>query len=477
MIELDWLSGQDALFLQVEASNQPMHVGGLAIFEGAPFYDETGEFRLEDVREAIAARLHLVPRFRRKLHHIPFDTSHPVWVDDPDFDVANHVRCERLPEPGGWDELRHFVQHVEAVPLDRDLPLWELWFVEGLAEGRVALVQKTHHALIDGISGIDVATVLLDLEAEPEPDSASAPAWEPQAPPTDAELLLGGLSERLAGPTAWLQSVAASLRRPDHAAEDLLATAVDAGRALLAAGLPPSPTPWNVPIGPTRRYEVARVPLAAVKAVKAAAGASVNDVILAICAGALRAFLLHRGEEVPPGRTLRTFVPVSLRSPDERFSFGNRVSGMLAELPVGESGPEARLREVCRQMAAVKQSGQAEMADQVLAVADLAPPAMVGFAARLIVRQRTVNLGITNVPGPQVPLYCMGARLLEVFPYVGVFEQTGLLMGVISYCGQLGFGLTGDGGSMPDLEVLARAIEAEAEVLLAATGDGCGTGA
>ena len=466
MTELDRLSGQDALFLQVEAPNQPMHVGGVAIFEGAPFHDEHGEFRLGDIRDAITARLHLVPRFRRRLHAVPFDQGHPVWVDDPDFDVANHVRHERLPAPGGWAELRHLVQHLEALPLDRELPLWELWFVDGLAEGRVALVQKTHHALIDGISGIDVATVLLDLE--PEPPVVEAPDWSPEPPPTDAELLVGSLAERLAGPAAWLQSVAESLRRPDHAAEELLDTAVDAGRALLAAGLPPPPTPWNVPIGPTRRYEVARVALDDVKAVKDAVGASVNDVVLAVCAGALRAFLLHRDEEVPEGRTLRTFVPVSLRTEDERYSFGNRVSGMLAELPVGEADPEARLRAVCRQMAAVKQSGQAEVADQVLTVADLAPPAMVGFAARLIVRQRTVNLGITNVPGPQVPLYCMGARLLEVFPYVGVFEQTGLLLGVISYCGQLGFGLTADGASMADLDVLARAIEDEAQVLLGA---------
>ncbi|MCB1002767.1 MAG: wax ester/triacylglycerol synthase family O-acyltransferase [Acidimicrobiales bacterium] len=462
-MSLDRLSGQDALFLQVEAPNQPMHVGGVAVFEGAPFHDDDGRFRIDDLRDAITARLHLVPRFRRKLRWVPFDQGHPVWVDDPDFDVADHVRCERLPEPGGWPELRHLVERLEAVPLRRDRPLWELWFVEGLEGGRVALVQKTHHALIDGISGIDVATVLLDLE--PDPPSVEAPEWEPDPPPSDAELLVDGVAGRLRGPAAWLQSAAGALRHPEQTGERVLESAVDAGRALLSAGRPPPPTPWNVPIGPTRRYEVARVPLDRVKETKAAVDASVNDVVLAICAGALRAFLLHRGEPVPGGRTLRTFVPVSLRREDQRYSYGNRVSGLLAELPVGEPDPAARLREVCAQMAAVKRSGQAEVADQVLAVADLAPPAMVGFAARLIVRQRTVNLGITNVPGPQVPLYCMGARLLEVFPYVGVFERTGLLLGLISYCGQLGFGLTADGASMPDLDVLARAVEHEADVL------------
>lgn len=466
MTDVDRLSGQDALFLQIEGPGQPMHVGGLAVFEGAPFYDDDGAFRIADIREVIANRLHLVPRFRRKLRTVPLDASHPVWVDDLDFDVANHVRTERLPAPGGWAELRHLLEHLEAIPLDRDRPLWELWFVEGLDEGRVALIQKTHHALIDGVSGIDVATVLLDLEPDPTP--IDGPAWTPEPAPSDATLLVEGITERIATPTAWLQSVAGALRHPEGAAEDVLETAVEAGRALLAAGLPAPPTPWNVPIGPTRRYEVARVSLDEVKAVKRARQASVNDVVLAICAGALRTFLLHRGEAVTDDLTLRTFVPVSLRHEDERYSYGNRVSGMIVELPVGLSGPDARLAEVCGQMSAVKQSGQAEVADQMLTVVDLAPPAMVGFAARLIVRQRTVNLGVTNIPGPQVPLYCMGARLLELFPYVGIFEQTGLLLGLISYCGQLGFGLTADGAAMADLDVLARAIEAEAEALHAA---------
>ena len=466
MAELDRLSGQDALFLQVEADNQPMHVGGVAIFEGEPFRDGDGRFRLDQVRASVVSRLHLVPRFRRKLLTVPFDQGHPVWVDDPEFDVANHVRLATVAHPGGWAELRHVMEHLQAVRLDRSRPLWELWFVEGLEHGRVAMIQKTHHSLIDGVSGIDVATVLFDLEPDPEP--VEGPDWEPEPPPDDGLLLVDSITHRLTAPTALLRSAAEAVRHPEQATEDLLARTVEAGRALLSAALPPPSTPWNTPIGPTRRYEVARVSLDRAKAVKDAVGASVNDVVLALCAGAVRSFLLERGEDVGEGTTLRTFVPVSLRVDDEHLSLGNRVSGMLAELPVGEPDPEARLREVCRQMVEAKRSGQAEAADRVLAVADLAPPAMVGFAARMIVRQRTVNLGVTNVPGPQVPLYCMGARLLEVFPYVGIFEQTGLLMGVISYCGQLGFGITGDGAAMADLDVLARAIEDEADLLHAA---------
>ncbi len=463
MTAADRLSAQDALFLQVEAPSQPMHVGGLAVFEGERFYDREGAFRIDDLRTVIAGRLHLVPRFRRKLRTVPFDTANPVWVDDEEFDVANHVRVAQVAAPGGWPELRAVIEQHESVALDRDRPLWELWFLEGLEGGRVGLLQKTHHALIDGISGIDVATVLLDLE--PDPDPIVGPEWTPEPGPTDAELLAGGVADRLGSPASWLSSIADSIRHPERTAEDLLETAVDAGRALLAAGRPPPPTPWNVPIGPTRRYEVARVPLDGVKEIKAAVGASVNDVVLALCTGALRAFLLHRGEAVPPDLTLRAFVPVSLRADGERYSYGNKVSGMLAELPVGVDDPAERLAVLARQMGELKHSGQAEVASQVLTVAEVAPPAVVGLTARLIARQRTVNLGITNVPGPQVPLYCLGARLLEVFPYVGVFEQTGLLLGVISYCGQLGFGCTADGAAMPDLDVLTQALEAEADAL------------
>jgi len=465
MAALDRLSAQDTVFLQVEATNQPMHVGGLAVFEGAPFYDAEGRFRLEDLRAAILGRLHLVPRFRRKLATVPFDQGRPVWVDDDQFDVANHVRLIPLPAPGGAAGLRHLMERLQAVCLDRDRPLWELWFTEGVDGDRVALIQKTHHALIDGISGIDVATVLLDLEPDPPP--VEAPTWEPQPPPPGAALLVESLADALAGPTTLLRSAADAVRHPERTTESVFERTVEAGRALLSAATPPAQMPWNVPIGPTRRYEMARVSLDQVKAIKAAAGASVNDVVLALCAGALRSFLQQRGEEVE-GTTLRTFVPVSVRADDEHLALGNRVSGMLAELPVGEADPAARLRAVSAQMAAVKKSGQAQMADQVLAVADLAPPAVVGFAARLIVRQRAVNLGITNVPGPQVPLYCMGARMVEMFPYIGVFEQVGLLIGVISYCGQLDFGLTGDGASLSDLDVLAAALEAEAGVLEAA---------
>jgi WS/DGAT/MGAT family acyltransferase len=333
----------------------------------------------------------------------------------------------------------------------------------------VGLIQKTHHALIDGISGIDVATVLLDFE--PDPDPVEAPEWEPQPAPSNATLLLESLTEMVTGPTEVLRSATQAVRRPDQAAESVIERTVEAGRTLVNAATPAPPTPWNEPVGPERRFEVARVPLDRAKRIKDAVGASVNDVVLATCTGALRSFLEHRDEEVD-GLVLQALVPVSVRSEDEHLALGNRVSGLLAELPVGEKDPKQRLLDIAAHMSSMKESGQAEAADRLLALTGFAPPTIVGLAARLLVRQRTVNLGITNVPGPQQPLYCMGARMIEAFPYVGVFESMGLLIGLISYDGQLGFGLTGDRRHLADLDILARAIEEESEVLERAVSDG-----
>ena len=450
------------MFLQIETATQPMHVGGLAIFEGEPFFDEEGRFRIEDARATIASRLHLVPRFRRKLMSVALDQGRPVWVDDDHFDLHYHVRLTALPKPGGPAQLRTLMERLQSLTLDRHRPLWEIWFVEGLEGGRVALIQKTHHALIDGISGIDVATVLLDFEPDAEP--IEAPDWEPQPPPSSSSLLLESMTEMITGPTEVLRSAVQAVRRPDQAADSVLDRTVEAGRTLVNAATPAPPTPWNEPIGPERRFEIARIPLGRVKRTKDAVGASVNDVVLAVCAGALRSFLQGRGEDVE-GLLLQALVPVSVRSEEEHLALGNRVSGMLAELPVGESDPKRRLLDVASHMSSLKESGQAEAADRLLALTGFAPPTIVGLAARLLVRQRTVNLGITNVPGPQQPLYCMGARLLEAFPYVGVFEAMGLMIGLISYDGQLGFGITGDRRHLPDLEKLANAIEEESIVL------------
>lgn len=455
------LSAQDAMFLHVEDDHQPMHVGSLALFEGGPFFDESGRFRLDDARALIASRLHLVPRFRKRLMTVPFDQGRPVWVDDDRFDLAYHVRLTALPRPGSEEQLKALMGRVQAQQLDRRRPLWELWFVEGVAGERVAIIQKTHHCLVDGISGVDVATVLLDLE--PTPPVIEPRAWDPEPPPSAAQLLVESMVERVTDPVEAARSVRAALRGPRQLADRAAAV----GRALTTAAAAPAPrAPWNESITPHRRFETARIPFDLVRSVKdRAAGLAVegeritvNDVVVAACAGALRRFLQSRDVPVD-GLVLRAMVPVSVRSEAERGTLGNRVSMMVADLPVGEPDPAERLRGVHASIRSARESGQALGAQTIISMLDYAPPTLLSMASRLTVRSRAVNLTITNVPGPQFPLYCAGARMLEAFPYVPIVEGQGLTVGIVSYDGQLAFGLTGDRDLLPDLAVLGEGVE------------------
>jgi WS/DGAT/MGAT family acyltransferase len=446
------LSAQDASFLHIENPVQPQHVGALGVFEGGSFFDASGRFRLDDVRALIASRLHLVPRFRQRVMEVPFDQGRPVWVDDDRFDLTYHVRLTALPRPGTRDQLKALMGRLQSQVLDRSRPLWELWFVEGLEGGHVALIQKTHHCMVDGISGVDVALVLLDFE--PDPPRVEPPGWRPEPAPTPGQLMMESMVERISEPVELFRSVVGALRGP---VAERVATL---SRAATTAAQPAPPTPWNVPIGSHRRWEDLPVPLDQAKAIKDAAGVSLNDVVLAACTGALRRFLQSRGEAVD-GLMLRALVPVSVRSEDERGHLGNRVSMMTAELPVGLADPADRLRAVSEHMRAVKESGEAVGAATLIEMTNYLPPTLLIAGSRLIVRSRAVNLGITNVPGPQAPLYCMGARLLEAYPYVPIVDGQALTIGVISYDGSLAFGITGDRDVLPDLRVIADGIEHE----------------
>lgn len=451
-MELDRLTGQDAAFLHLETDHTPMHVGSVATFEARPFFDDAGRFRIEEARRLIAGRLHFVPRFRRKLMEVPLGQGRPVWVDDPHFDLRYHVRLTALPRPGDEEQLKTLMSRLQAQILDRRRPLWELWFVEGLEGDRVAIIQKTHHAMVDGISGVDVATVLLDFDkdaprTEPEP-------WTPQQAPSEAELLARTLLERATEPAEVVRSARAALRGPRQA----LRSAKETVEGLASSASMAPPTPFNVKVGPHRRFEVARTDLERIKAIRAHLGGTVNDVVLSVVAGGLRTFLQHRGIDVE-GMELTAMCPVSVRDDSERMQLGNRVSAMFAHLPVGIEDPAERLAAVSQQMEGLKESHQAVAADRLMSLVDYAPPTILNLAARAVFRQRNVNLVVTNVPGPQVPLYCMGARMLEAFPYVGIIDNAALVIGVLSYDGQVGFGLTTDRDVLPDLAVLAEAIE------------------
>ncbi len=456
----DRLSPQDSVFLHVEDEHQPLHVGSLAYFEAGPLRGADGRFDLARLQQRIAARLHLVPRFRKRIMAVPFDQGRPVWVDDTDFDLAYHVRLTAIPPPGSEDQLKLLMDRVQAQMLDRRRPLWELWFVEGVDQDRVALIQKTHHALVDGVSGVDVATVLLDLE--PDVALEEVPPWDPEPPPDTSSLLVDSLVERAVEPAETLRSVRAALRVPQNVAERVGQVA----RTVLDLTQSTPPAPWNVPVTPHRRFEPARVDLERVKALRRAAaergedleGATLNDVILAACAGAMRTYLWERGDDIPDGLVYRAMVPVSVRDASEKMALGNRVSMITADLPVGEPDAVERLRFVHTHMASRKEMGTAVGAHTIMEVSGYAPPTLLALGSRLAVRAMPMNTVITNIPGPQVPLYCLGSRMLEAFPYVCVVDGMAMIIAVISYDGMLAFGLSGDRSAVPDLAVLADAV-------------------
>ncbi len=445
------LSPQDASFLYAESAHAHMHVGSLSIFEDPGLSPE-------ELNAHIDRRLNLVPRFRQKLKWIPFDLGRPVWVDDPNFDVRFHVRHTGLPRPAGPAELRTLMGRLMSIQLDRHRPLWELWVVD-LPRRRKAVIQKTHHALVDGISGIDLATVLLDFSADAP--ATEPPPWRPSSAPSSVALMRDTLLHTLPHPLEAL----GTLRRVAPAPAKLLDQALELGRGLVSfgkAGLDVAPhTSLSTPIGAHRRFATVRTKLSDIKRVKNHFGSTVNDVVLALVAGGLRHFFRHRDEPVD-NLTLRAAVPVSMRDPAERMTYGNRVAVLFAGLPVGEPSPERRLRRVSEEMAKVKESGEAVAAEALLKVADFAPPTILSLAAQAIVaKQWVVNLTVTNVPGPQVPLYLRGGKMLEAYPYVPLLKNTAVGVAILSYNGQLNFGLSGDWDAVPDLEVLAEGIEQE----------------
>lgn len=457
----DRLSSQDVVFLHIEDDHQPMHVGAMALFEAGPLLDRDGRVALPALRRRIGSRLHLVPRFRKRLMAVPFDQGRPIWVDDEDFDLDYHVRLTALPAPGGERELKALMDRVQSQLLDRRRPLWEIWFVEGVDGERVGLIQKTHHALIDGVSGIDVATVLLDLE--PDVADADAEPWIAAPPPDSTQLLLDSVVERAVEPAEFVRSLRAAMRGPQHAVDRLSQVA----RTVMDFGQRPPSAPWNVPITPHRRYETARVPIALARAIKDAARSTgddlsdvtVNDVVLAVCTGAMRHYLDEREEAIPPELVYRAMVPVSVRDESDRMALGNRVSMMTADLAVGLVDPVEHLRFAHAHIVSRKDMGQAVGADTLIGLTGFAPPTLLALGSRLAMRSLPLNTVITNIPGPQYPLYCMGARMLEAFPYVGIVDNMAMLIAVISYDGQLGFGVTGDRSAVPDLAVIADGIE------------------
>jgi diacylglycerol O-acyltransferase / wax synthase len=454
MAKPERLSGLDTSFLHLERSGAHMHVASVSIFEGdAPTH---GEFR-----DHIGSRLHLVPRFRQKLRFVPLNQSRPVWVDDPHLNLDYHVRQTALPAPGSDEQLRNLAARIFSQQLDRSKPLWELWLVEGLSEDRFAIVGKSHHALVDGVSGVDITTVLFDLDSEPQGAPDKAPPWLAAPEPTDTQLLGEAIKERMTSPREIYRGVRAAFRGPRQVIKGLGATS-----KMVTAGVSAPNSVFNVEIGPHRRFQMVQADLGDLKRVKDAHGGTVNDVILSSVAGGIGKYLRARGHDTD-GLELRAMVPVSVRADEEHGALGNRISAMFAPLPVWCEDPVERLQVVTREMGDLKSSGQAVGAEILTKLADFAPGTIATQAARLQPAQRFFNLVVTNVPGPQFPLYVLGRRMESFFPMVPLARRQALCVGIMSYNGQVNFGLVGDYDAMADLDSFALDLEAATNEVVA----------
>jgi diacylglycerol O-acyltransferase len=458
----DRLTGLDTSFLHLEDASAHLHVASVMLFEGSPPpYDE--------LLDAIERRLPLVPRYRQRLAFVPLGQGRPKWVDDPHLNLRYHVRYTALPSPGSERQLKDLAGRVFSQQLDRDKPLWEIWVAEGLEGDRFAMLAKTHHALVDGVSGMDIVSVLFDTSPEPAAPTDPGDRWLPRPLPSRAQLLAEALLERATIPAEVTRSVRAGLRGPRRVLAGVRDAALGLG-AMAWTGLNPAPaTPYNASIGPHRRFTWVRANLADVKAIKNELGGTVNDVVLATVAGALGAHLRRRGHRTV-GLELKAMVPVSVRSDVERGALGNRVAAMMAGLPVWCEEPVARLDIVRDELEGLKAGGQAVGANVLTELSGFAPPTIMDQAARLSARQRFFNLVVTNVPGPQFPLYLLGRRMLETFPMVPLAKNQALGIAILSYDGSIDFGLVGDFDLLWDLDDLAEDVRQSLAELAAAAG-------
>jgi WS/DGAT/MGAT family acyltransferase len=458
---MERLSALDAEFLDLEDGQVHMHIAGACVFDDPPP-------RLGDVRTLVASKLHLIPRYRQRVRRVPLELGRPLWADDPHFDLDYHLRHTALPTPGDDAAFCHLMGRIMSQPLDRDRPLWEAWLVEGLEGGRWALVFKVHHCMVDGIAGVELLAALLDLEVGAEVGKPQS--WVPHPEPPAAMKVLdawGGLLSDVFGTT---RGIPGSVVHPIAAARTVFATSEGVFR-FIARLAPTQPLSIEGSIGPHRVWAHACASLADVKTIRSAFGGTVNDIVLAAVTGGYRALLSERGDSLE-GAVVRSLVPVSTRRADSQGTSDNRVSALLYELPVQVADPVERLEAVHEQMADLKSSHISEAGEVVTSIGNLAPPMLVGPLSRMGMRlarrfgQHSLNTVTTNVPGPQVPLYCLGHEMLEYRPFVPIGHGLRVGTAILSYNGTLFFGVTGDYETVPDVSVVATAAAAGIKELL-----------
>lgn len=446
----DRLSAIDASFLHQEKQSSHMHVGALVIFEGpAPSHDEFSAH--------IESRLQLVPRYRQKLAVPRFEMGRPFWVDDPSFNLDYHVRHTALPKPGSDDQLRQLAGRIFSQRLDRSKPLWEIWLIQGFEGSKFAIISKTHHALVDGVAGVDIATVLFDLQPVP-PEIGEQEAWVPGPAPSEADLIAEGIKGLVRTPISLAGRALGAIGSPGRSLEQAREAAEGLGEVVWAGMNPAPDVPLNVPIGPHRRIRWVQSRLSDFKEIKDTLGGTVNDAVLAVVAGALGRWLRTRGVRTE-GVELRALVPVSIRAKDEHGQLGNRIAAMRGPLPVYVTDSVERLQQVQESMGNLKQSKQALGAEVIAGLTDFAPPTLLAQASRLNFSTRLFNLIVTNVPGPQFPLYLLGREMLEIVPVAFLPENHALAIAIMSYNGKVDFGLLADYDAMSDLEEFGVMLE------------------
>ncbi|MHB8531095.1 MAG: WS/DGAT/MGAT family O-acyltransferase [Solirubrobacteraceae bacterium] len=440
------MSAIDSSFLHIENDVTPMHIGGVSLFEGPPP-------PFGDLKRMVASKLDLVPRYRQKVRFMPLGAGTPAWVEDPHFSLDYHVRHTAIPAPGSEEQLRNMAARVFSQALDRNKPLWEMWSVEGLADGRWALLSKVHHCMVDGVAATDLMSVMFSDSSDGRRfDFVAAPE------PSSVELLARTLVHKL-GPAGQLQSARRALQAPRETLETML-EAVRAAAAATPRMRPVGANSLTGAIGPHRRWAWADVRLTDVKTIRGALGGTVNDVVLTIITNGFRELLESRGEAPAPDDAVRTMVPVSVRRRGERGVYNNRVSAVFAELPVGLDDPRARLERIRSEMDGIKDSKQAVAGDVLSSLSGFAPPMLLALGSRLFTASPRVNIhtATTNVPGPQQPVQTLGRRMLESYPFVPVVGSVRIVVAIFSYDGGLYFGVTGDYDGAPDIGVLTRGI-------------------
>ena len=460
------LSALDAAFLEIEDESCPMHVGAVAVFGAAPLTRPEGGIDIDRIRAVVESVL--VPRYRQRIARIPV-TNHPIWVDDVHFNLHYHLRHLSLPAPGDERLLKRLAGHVMSLPLDHNKPLWELWVVEGLADGRFAIITKTHHCMMDGVGSAEL--MIATMGTHPSATLPKPKRWRPRPAPTPLDLVAGELRRNLGGGLAALRAAPRALAHPRRSADAFREALAGVGEALGASLHQASPTPFNVEIGPHRRFDWLRFDLADVKAVKKQLGGTVNDVVLATVAGALRRFLRGRGVDVAK-LDFRAMLPVNIRTQDDTGAFGNRVTMMSAQLPLAERDPRKRLQHVIATTRELKASKQARGVELLEEISELGLTTLFAQFARLTALSRPFNVVVTNVPGPQFQAFLLSAPLVEAYPLVPLYRNQALGIALFSYNGGLYWGLNADWDALPDLHDLIDALATEFDALRKAAASG-----